>query len=327
MSATKLNKRPEIVVTDGFTLNPGDLSWRKLQSLGNVVVYDHAPAAELAARAAHATVLIVNKTLLTAELLQQLPELACICVSATGYNNVDVNAAKTRDIPVCNAVGYGVDSVAQHVFALLLEWNHRITLHHQSVQAGDWARSRDFCYTLSSIRELAGKTMGIYGLGRIGQKVAMIAQVFGMKVLACHKHPERDAMPGVTFVDLETLFAQSDVVSLHAPLTAENEGIVNQKLLQLMQPDALLINTGRGGLVNEADLREALLQKSIGGALLDVLSKEPPVENHPLMGLDNCLITPHIAWASLEARERLMEITVENVRAFLAGVPQNVVNA
>jgi len=327
MSAANLKKRPEIVVTDGFTLNPGDLSWRKLQSLGHVQLYDHTPAGEMAGRAASATILIVNKTPVDAGLLAQLPLLECICVSATGYNNVDTAAAKARGIPVCNAVGYGTDSVAQHVFALLLEWQNKVHAYQNSVAAGDWARSRDFCYYLHSSRELAGKTMGIYGFGRIGQKVAVIAQAFGMNVLACHKHPERDAMPGVQFVDIETLFAQSDVISLHAPLSAENEGIVNKNLLHLMKPDALLINTGRGGLIHEADLREALLQKSIGGAALDVLLKEPPVENHPLFGLDNCLITPHIAWASVEARERLMEITVENVRAFLAGAPQNVVNA
>lgn len=327
MSAANLKKRPEIVVTDGFTLNPGDLSWRKLQSLGHVELYDHTLTGEMASRAASASILIVNKTQVDGDLLAQLPLLECICVSASGYNNVDIAAAKSRGIPVCNAVGYGTDSVAQHVFALLLGWQNRVHAYQNSVAAGDWARSRDFCYYLHSSRELAGKTMGIYGFGRIGQKVAVIAQAFGMNVMAFHKHPERDALPGIKFVDLETLFAQSDVISLHAPLSPENEGIVNKNLLGLMKPDALLINTGRGGLINEADLREALLQKSIGGAALDVLAKEPPPENHPLFGLDNCLITPHIAWASREARERLMEITVDNVRAFLAGTPQNVVNA
>jgi len=327
MSGANLKKRPEIVVTDGFTLNPGDLSWRKLQSLGHVGLFDHTPAGEMASRCASATILIVNKTQVDAGLLAQLPLLECICVSATGYNNVDIKAAKARGIPVCNAVGYGTDSVAQHVFALLLEWQNKVHAYQNSVAAGDWARSRDFCYYLHSSRELAGQTMGIYGFGRIGQKVAVIAQAFGMKVLACHKHPERDALPGVEFVDMETLFAQSNTITLHAPLAPENEGLVNKNLLSLMKPDALLINTGRGGLIHEGDLREALLQRSIGGAALDVLAKEPPTENHPLFGLDNCLITPHIAWASREARERLMEITVENVQAFLAGTPQNVVNA
>jgi len=327
MSAANLKKRPEIVVTDGFTLNPGDLSWRKLQSLGRVEIYDHTPAVEMAGRSASANILIVNKAPVDAGLLAQLPLLECICVSATGYNNVDVAAAKARGIPVCNAVGYGTDSVAQHVFALLLQWCNHVHAYQSSVAAGDWARSRDFCYYLNPLRELSGQTMGIYGFGRIGQKVAVIAQAFGMRVLACHKHPERDALPGVEFVELKTLFAQSDVITLHAPLTPENEGIVNKKLLGLMKPDALLINTGRGGLIRENDLRDALLRKSIGGASLDVLSKEPPPENHPLFGLDNCLITPHIAWASKEARERLMEITVDNVRAFLTGTPLNVVNA
>ncbi|NUO00820.1 MAG: D-2-hydroxyacid dehydrogenase [Saprospiraceae bacterium] len=327
MSGANLKKRHEIVVTDGHTLNPGDLSWRKLQSLGNLALFEHTPAGEMAARAAAATILIVNKAPVDASLLAQLPLLECICVTATGFNNVDIAAAKARGIPVCNAVGYGTDSVAQHVFALLLAWRNQIHAYQSSVAAGDWSRSRDFCYYLKPFRELAGQTMGIYGFGRIGQKVAAVAQAFGMNVLACHKHPERDAMPGVKFVDLEALFAQSDVISLHAPLGPENEGIVNKNLLSRMKSDALLINTGRGGLIHEGDLREALLQKSIGGALLDVLSKEPPLEEHPLSGLENCLITPHIAWASREARERLMEITVENVQAFLAGTPQNVVNA
>ncbi len=326
MSATNLKKRPEIVVTDGYTLNPGDLSWRKLESLGHVEIFDHTSPSEALQRFAPASILVVNKTGVDAQLLAQLPNLECICVSATGYNNVDIHAAKKRGIPVCNAVGYGSESVAQHVFALLLALQNRVHAYQNSVVAGDWARSRDFCYYLHSTRELSGKTMGIYGFGRIGQKVARIAQAFGMQVLACHKHPERDAMPGVRFENLETLFAQSDVISLHAPLGPENEGIVNKHLLSLMKSDAFLINTGRGGLIVESELRECLLHKSIGGAALDVLSKEPPPADHPLIGLENCLITPHIAWASIEARERLMEITVDNVQAFLSGTPQNVVN-
>jgi len=326
MSATKLKKRPNIVVLDGYTLNPGDLSWRRLESLGHLTRYDYTPAENIIERAGSATILIVNKAVIDAEVLSQLPLLQCIIVSATGYNNVDIAAARQRNIPVCNAVGYGSDSVAQHVFALLLEWQNRVSTYRQSVQAGDWARSRDFCYYLHTTHELAAQTIGIYGFGRIGQKVALIAQAFGMNVLACHKHPERDAMSDVSFVDVETLFAQSDVVSLHAPLSADNEGFVNQALLGKMKPHALLINTGRGGLIHEADLRKALLAKTIGGAALDVLSQEPPPADHPLMGLENCWITPHIAWASAEARARLMDITVENVQAFLAETPQNVVN-
>jgi len=234
--------------------------------------------------------------------------------------------ASAKNIPVCNVAGYSTTAVAQHVFALLLELTNRVGDHNQDVQTGGWAKNRDFSYTLSPIPELAGKTIGIYGFGRIGQQVARIAQAFGMKVLAKHKHPERDAMPGVEFVDLETLFAQSDVVTLHAPLTEKNAGVVNYDLLASMKATAYLINTARGGLINEPDMRSALEKNVIAGAGLDVLSQEPPSKEHPLIGLSNCVITPHIAWASVEARQKLMDETIKNVEAFLRGEPRNVVN-
>jgi glycerate dehydrogenase len=318
-----LKKRPKIVVLDGYTTNPGDLSWTKIKALGPTTVFDHTTEEEIIDRARQAEVLIVNKVPIRKKTLDQLPHLRCICLLATGYNNIDIQAAGERGIVVCNAVGYGSASVAQHVFALLLTLTHRISDHNKSVQEGKWSAHRDFSYWLHTIPELKGSTFGIYGFGKIGQQVATIAQAFGMNILATHKHPERDKRPGVTFVPIEELFAQSDVVSLHAPLTKENEGIVNKKLLQKMKSSAILINTGRGGLVHEKDLAEILREKVIFGAALDVLSQEPPPKDHPLFGLDNCIITPHMAWAAKEARERLLDITVENISAYLHGDPRN----
>lgn len=323
-SASIMN--PKIVIVDGYTLNPYDLSWEPLQELGEVRVYEHSTPDEIVERAREAEIVLANKAVFDEKILEQLPQLRCICVTATGYNNIDVNAAKAREITVCNVAGYGTESVAQHVFALLLELTNAVGKHHHSVQEGGWAKNRDFSYTVQPILELAGKTMGIYGLGSIGQKVAKIALAFGMKVIAKHKHPKRDAMPGVGFVDLETLFQESDVITLHAPLTVDNQGIVNKHLLAMMKPGAYLINTARGGLINEPDLKEALEKNIIAGAALDVLSQEPPKDGNILIGVNNCIITPHNAWASREARQRLLNETVNNVKAFLHGKPRNVVN-
>ena len=319
-------KRPKIVVLDGYTLNPGDLSWTKLHALGHTTVHDYTPPEKIVEHCAGAQIILSNKAVLDAAIIEHLPDLKCICLMATGYNNIDVKAAAKANIAVCNAVGYGKPSVAQHVFALILELTNQIGAHNQSVQDKRWTQCRDFSYHLQPITELSGKTMGIYGLGQIGNKVADIALAFDMKVLATHKHPERDARPGVDFVSIETLFEESDFISLHAPLTDQNAGIVNNDLLQRMKTTAYLINTGRGGLINEADLREALMNDQIAGAGLDVLSVEPPPADHVLFGLENCLITPHQAWASQEARGRLMEIVVENVNAFIHGNPQNLVS-
>ncbi len=327
MASSESIVRPKIVVVDGFTLNPGDLSWESLQKLGEVFVYEHSTREEILERAHDANIILANKTVFDAAILAQLPNLRCICVTATGFNNIDIKSAKKHDILVCNVAGYGTDAVAQHVFALLLELTNAVGKHHESVQQGDWSRNRDFCYTLQPVIELAGKTMGIYGFGKIGQQVARIALAFGMKILSTHKHPERDAMPGVEFVNLETLFQNSDIITLHAPLTAENEGFVNKNLLSKMKPSAYLINTARGGLIQEADLKEAIENGIIAGAGLDVLSQEPPVNGNILFGVKNCIITPHNAWASREARQRLLDETVENVRAVLNGKPRNVVNA
>ncbi len=316
----------KIVALDGRTLNPGDLSWEDLSAFGEYEIYDFTPEEQVVERGRPADILLVNKVVLGKNELSQLPNLKCICVTATGYNNVDLQAARERGIPVCNAVGYSTDSVAQHVFALLLALTNKVYQHHISVQAGEWQRSDDFAYTLHTLPELAGKAFGIYGFGRIGQRVADLAQAFGMKILATHKHPERDARPGVEFVSLEELFERSDVISLHAPLSETNREIVNAQLLQRMKSTAYLINTGRGGLIQEADLKLALQEGQLAGAALDVLSTEPPKEGNVLISAPNCILTPHLAWASLEARQRLMEITLNNIRAFQAGAPQNVVN-
>lgn len=316
----------KIIALDGRTLNPGDLSWENLSAFGEYEIYDFTPEEQVVERGRPADILLVNKVVLGKDELAQLPNLKCICVTATGYNNVDLQAARERGIPVCNAVGYSTDSVAQHVFALLLALTNKVYQHHISVQAGEWQRSDDFAYTLHTLPELAGKIFGIYGFGRIGQRVADLAQAFGMKILATHKHPKRDARPGVEFVSLEELFERSDVTSLHAPLSEANREIVNAQLLQRMKSTAYLINTGRGGLIQEADLKLALQEGQLAGAALDVLSTEPPKEGNVLISAPNCILTPHLAWASLEARQRLMDITLNNIRAFQAGAPQNVVN-
>lgn len=326
MASSESIALPKIVVVDGFTLNPGDLSWASLEKLGELTVYEHSTYEEMVERAYEAEIILANKAVFDTEILAQLPHLRCICVTATGFNNIDIISAKKHDILVCNVAGYGTDAVAQHVFALLLELTNAVGKHHESVQQGGWKRNRDFCYTLQPVVELAGKTMGIYGFGKIGQQVARIALAFGMKVIATHKHPERDAMPGVEFVNQETLFQKSDIITLHAPLTTENERFVNKTLLSKMKPSAYLINTARGGLINESDLKEALENNVIAGAGLDVLSQEPPKNGNILFGVKNCIITPHNAWASREARQRLLNETVENVRAFLTGKPRNVVN-
>ncbi len=317
-----LTSKPLIVVLDGYTLNPGDLQWDALEALGEVRRYDFTADRDVVARSAAADILIVNKTAVNAELMAQLPKLRCISVTATGYNNIDTAAARLRGITVCNVSGYSSEAVAQHVFAMILALTNRVYEHNSSVQQGDWSRCRDFSYTLSPIRELAGKTLGIYGYGRIGRAVARIGAAFGMMIIATNRSPITE---DIEQVSLSELFSRSDFLSLHAPLTPENQGIVSWSFLRQMKSGAVLINTSRGGLINEQDLQRALHAGRPAAAALDVLSQEPPPDNHPLAGMHNCLITPHNAWASVEARRRLMEGTVENVRAFLAGAPRNVV--
>lgn len=309
----------KIVVLDGFTLNPGDLSWDMLRGLGEVVLFDRSTPDEVKVRIRDAEIVLTNKAVLGRSVIFGADKLRYIGVTATGYNIVDVDAARERNIVVTNVPAYGTDSVAQHTFALLLELTSNVGLHAQSVREGGWSRQPDFSYWKKPLFELRGRTMGIVGLGKIGGAVARIALALGMKVLAVHRHPERDKMEGVTFTDMETCFRESDVVSLHCSLNDENREFVNRDLLSTMKSSAFLLNVSRGPLINEHDLAEALDRGVIAGAGLDVLSKEPPPLTNPLLSAPNCIITPHQAWATQAARKRLMEFAVENVAAFQRG--------
>ena len=317
---------PRIVILDGYTTNPGDVSWKPIEQLGDLRVNDRTPDNKIYHKAQYADVVVVNKTVLDWYMISRLRKAKLICLLATGYNNIDIEAAKHFGKTVCNAVGYSAPSVAQHVFSLLLEITNNVALHNKSVQSDGWANAPDWCYWKKPLVELNGKTMGIYGFGKIGQQVARIALALGMKVIANRRNMQQSPPAGVEYVSLDRLFAESDVLSLHAPLTNANEGVVNANSISKMKPTAYLINTGRGGLVNEMDLKNALVNDQIAGAALDVLSQEPPPSDHPLIGIKNCLITPHQAWATKESRERLIQIVADNIKAFLDGRPQNVVS-
>ena len=318
----------KLVILDGYAENPGDLSWDWLESLvDEYEVYDYTPPELTLQRSRGADILVSNKTVLPAEIINALPNLKCILVLATGFNVVDGKAARARGIPLCNIPAYSTDGVAQLVFALLLELTTHVGLHNDSVKAGDWTRCRHFCYWKTPLCELHGKTFGIFGFGRIGKAVAQIASAMGMRVLAVSPRSRfYDGFGSVTFTDLDTLLKESDVVSLHCPLTPETTGLVNESFLGKMKKTAFLINTSRGPVVDEAALAAALQKGEIAGAGVDVLSSEPPKADNPLLACENCVITPHIAWASFEARTRLMEIFRGNVEAFLRGAPTNVVN-
>ncbi len=305
----------KIVVLDAHALNPGDLSWEPLHALGDVEIFPRTPPELTVERAAGAIVALTNKTAFTADVIDRLPDLRYIGVLATGYNVIDLDAARRRGIVVCNVPTYGTASVAQFVFALLLELCHRVARHAADVRDGAWSRNPDWSFSYPPQIELAGKTMGIVGFGRIGRQTAAIAEAFGMRVLSF------DVDRG----NLDDLLRESDVVSLHVPLFPETRELINARTLGLMKPTAFLINTSRGPLINERDLAEALRSKRIAGAALDVLSAEPPPAGHPLLSAPNCLVTPHMAWSTLEARRRLLQVVIENVRAFLTGSPQNVV--
>lgn len=316
----------KIVVLDGRTLNPGDLSWDSLAVIGPFAVYDRTAPGEVIGRSRGARILLTNKTILDRAVIEALPELGYIGVMATGYNVVDLDVAREHGIPVTNIPEYGTKSVAEMTFALLFELTRRIGLHADSVRSGEWSQCPDFCYWKTPLVELDGRVMGIVGYGRIGCEVARIARAFGMTVIVNDTRTDTEDASEVRFVALDTLFRESDVVSLHCPLTPESEGMVNHTSLTLMKPGAFLINTGRGPLVNERDLADALNAGRIAGAALDVLPQEPPAPDSPLIGARNCIITPHIAWATLAARKRLMDTVIGNIRAFLAGAPVNVVN-
>lgn len=309
----------KIVVLDGYGLNPGDLSWKGMEALGELTVYDRTSPSELMERSEGAEALITNKTLITAENMEALPELKYIGVLATGYNVVDIEAAKARGIVVTNIPAYSTSSVAQMVFAHILNITQRVGHYAEENSKGRWTNNADFCYWDTDLVELDGKKMGIVGFGNIGQATARIAQAFGMEVLL-YTSKEQSALPqGMRKVALDELFAESDVISLHCPLTPETKEMVNAERLKLMKPGAILVNTGRGPLVNEQDLADALNEGRIAAAGLDVLSIEPANADNPLLGAKNCFITPHIAWATKEARTRLMQIAVQNLKSYQEG--------
>lgn len=313
----------KIVVLDGYTLNPGDLSWEDLRALGDCVVYDRTPPPLVLERAAEAEVVLTNKTVLTADHIHHLPKLRYLGVLATGYNVVDREAARERAIAVTNVPAYSTPSVVQLTFALLLELALHMGHHAQTVREGKWSRSADFAYWDHPLLELAGLTMGLVGFGRIGRAVARVALAFDMQVLVHTPHPPESAPVPVEFAGLDELFRRSDVISLHCPLTPQTKGLAGRDRLALMKPTAFLLNTGRGPLVDEAALAEALNAGLIAGAGLDVLAVEPPPADHPLQGARNCVITPHIGWATRAARARLMAVAIANVKAFLRGQPEN----
>jgi glycerate dehydrogenase len=315
-----------IVVLDGYTLNPGDLSWDELKNLGNCSVYERTAVSDIFDRCQSAEIVITNKTPLSAEVINSLPYLRYIGVIATGYNIVDVAAARKKNIPVSNVPTYGTKSVAQMVFALILELTQHAGHHSATVRAGRWSRSPDFCYWDYPLIELDSLSIGIVGYGRIGQAVARLADAFGMQVRAFDPFPPGLIDDFTTLVDLDTIFRESDIVSLHCPLTADNYRFVNTEKLTLMKKTAFLINTSRGQLVQETDLVAALNAEHIAGAGLDVLFSEPPPFDNPLLQAKNCIITPHISWATTAARLRLMQVAVENLQSFLQGNPKNIVN-
>ena len=309
----------KIIVLDGYGLNPGDLNWEGFESLGELTVYDRTLPSELMERAAGAEVLVTNKTLITAENMAALPELKYIGVLATGYNVVDIDAAKARGIVVTNIPAYSTASVAQMVFAHILNITQRVGYYADENKQGRWTKNADFCYWDTQLVELQGKKMGIVGFGNIGQATARIAQAFGMEVCVYSSKPQFVLPSGIKKMDLDELFAECDVISLHCPLTPDTKEMVNAERLSKMKSNAILINTGRGPLINEQDLANALNEGRIAAAGLDVLSVEPSVEGNPLLTARNCFITPHIAWATLEARTRLMEIAVQNLKSYLNG--------
>jgi len=314
----------KIVVTGDYMFNSGDVSWAAIEAISNPVRYERTPPELMIERCKGADVVLINKTPVSREMIEALPGLKLISVLATGYNMVDLQAATERGITVCNVPTYSTASVAQHCFALILELTNSVGMHAASVAQGGWDNNIEWCYNLKPINGLDGKTIGIVGYGNIGRQTAMVAKAFGMKVLYNSRHKKEDTTG--TYATLEELFTQSDVISLHCPLTTENKQFVNARLIGLMKPSALIINTARGPLINEDDLANALNNNIIAGAGLDVLSTEPPAHDNPLLTAKNCIITPHNAWMGLEARQKVLDVTALNIRSFLDGKPVNVVN-
>lgn len=312
----------KIVILEGNAVNPGDLSWDAFQDFGSVVVYPRTNPDEAVERIGDAEIIFINKFPVTAQLLDVCPSIKLICVLATGYNVVDCQAAKERGIIVCNVPAYGTEAVAQFTISLLLELCHRIGHHNEVVHRGKWAECPDFCFWDTPQMELAGKTLGIIGYGRIGQAVARIAQALGMHILAYTRTPK----DGKEYVDLDTLLAKSDVISLHCPLTSENTELINEATLCKMKNGAILLNTARGGLVSEQALADSLKSGKLRGAAVDVVSSEPISPDNPLLSAPNCIITPHMAWAPVESRQRIIDCTYNSIQGYLRGNPINVVN-
>jgi len=314
----------QIVILDGYALNPGDLDWNGIQKLGNCTIYDRTPSEKVLERLTDADAVFINKVVLNKDVLSRLPGLKFIGILATGYNVVDIKAANEAGIIVTNIPSYSTDSVAQMVFSHILNFVQNVSSHAESVRSGEWAKSRDFSYHLTPQTELAGKTLGIIGFGQIGRAVAKIGLAFGMKVIF-NNRSKKIAPEGIVRTDLDDLLRTSDFISINCPLTDDNEKFINKVSIEKMKRNVFLVNTGRGALIAENDLAEALNSGRIAGAGLDVLAKEPPDNNNPLISARNCFITPHIAWATSESRKRLMEIAAENLRSFMEGNPKNVV--
>ena len=318
----------KIVLLDGEALNPGDLSWAPLEALGELTVHPRGTTdpTEVIRRIGDAEIVLTNKTPVGRAVFEQCPHMKLLCVVATGYNVVDIQAAKEYGIPVCNVPAYGTGMVAQFAIGLLLEICHHVELHNQSVHAGDWERCPNFCYWKTPIMELSGKTMGIIGFGRIGRAVGRIAKALGMRVLATGSRKCEEGLSIAEYVDLDTLLRKSDVISLHCPLFPETERLINRDTISKMKDGAILINNSRGGLIDEQDVADALNAGKLRAAAVDVVRTEPIAADNPLLSAKNCIITPHMSWAAVEARGRIVDITAGNIRAFLEGRPRNVVN-
>lgn len=315
-----------IVILDSVTANPGDLSWDFLKKYGELTVYDRSPVDTICERAKDADIVILNKTPISRATAEKLPKLKMIALLATGYNIIDCDACDEQGICVVNIPSYSASAVAQQTFAFILEYCNRIALHSDSVLSGEWTNYQDFCYQLAPLKELLDKTIGIIGYGKIGRRVAEIAKAFEMKVLVYTAHPEKYKGEDICFTDRDTLLNNSDIVTIHCPLTPETEKMVNEEFISKMKDGAFLVNTSRGGELDEDAVKAALDSGKLSGAGVDVLSVEPPVAENPLFHTKNIYITPHIAWASYDTRKRLMEILEENVKAFCSGTPVNVVN-
>jgi len=317
----------KIVILDGYTINPGDLSWSGLEEYGELTVYERTPKDLIVPRIGDAEIVLTSKCVLTAEILSQCPNLNYIGILATGINMVDLDFASAHDIKVTNLPAYSTDSVVQFTFSLLLEICNHVKSHSDAVHSGQWQNSKDFCFCLTPQMELAGKTFGVIGYGSIGKRVAKLAEAFGMKVLIASNYPDPTfETENIAFTSLADLFTCSNIISLHCPLTEDNEGFINQDTISKMKDGVILLNTSRGPLINDEDLAQALKSGKVFAAGLDVLSVEPPNGNNPLIGLPNCIITPHIAWITRESRTRLIETAISNVEAYLAGENTNCVN-